>query len=141
MKNEVRISLIAERMAAWLASFFGVLALTLASVGIYGIVLYHVTRRTTEIGVRMALGAVRQQIVWLVLRNSLSLVAIGALIGAPLIYFTGRALSGFLYNVGAHDPLMLGASLATLVTAAAIASVVPARRASRVDPMLALRAD
>ncbi|HEY2805414.1 MAG TPA: ADOP family duplicated permease [Gemmatimonadales bacterium] len=140
----------ADRLRAWLlrevllgslATIFGVLALVLAAMGIYGVIAYNVALRTGEIGVRMALGAAARDVVALVMRSSFALTGIGVLVGGPLVFFAGRAMRAMLFGVGAHDPVMLLASLAILVLVTAAATAVPAMRASRIDPLIALRAD
>ena len=139
LKQQVHESLEGERMFAWLASLFGLLALLLASVGLYGVIEYSTMRRTAEIGVRMALGAHRRDMMAMVLREALRLTAIGVVIGLALAPAVGRVVSSMLYGVSAADPLtILGASVLMFV-AAALAAFLPARRAMRVDPIVALR--
>ena len=130
-----------ERMTASIATLFGSLALLLAAIGIYGVVAFNVARRTNEIGVRMALGARRADIARLVLRSSMALVAIGVVIGGPLAFMAGKALRGQLYGVSAHDPVLLLLALGVLVVVALVATAVPARRATKIDPLVALRSD
>jgi putative ABC transport system permease protein len=132
-------SLARERLAAGLAMVFGALAMGLAAVGLYGVVSYAVARRTREIGVRMALGARSGDVVWHVLRGSLVLVAFGVLLGAPLTFLAGKAMTAMLYGVGAHDPVLLIGAVLALTTVGAAASAIPAARAARVDPATALR--
>lgn len=141
MRSEVHESMFTERMTASIATLFGTLALVLAAIGIYGVVAFNVTRRTNEIGVRVALGAQRRDILALVLRSSLSLVAVAVIIGGPLAFMAGQALRSQLYGVSAHDPTLLLLALAMLVLVALAATSVPARRATRIDPLVALRAD
>jgi ABC-type antimicrobial peptide transport system permease subunit len=130
-----------ERLAAALATLFGCLAVSLAAVGLYGVVAYNVSRRTQEIGVRMALGARPRDVTWLVVRQTLAMTAIGIVVGVPLALMAARAIGAQLYGVGASDPrAMLGAA-ALLVVVGAAASIVPGGRAARVDPSEALRAD
>ena len=139
LTQQVHESLEGERMFAWLTSLFGLLALLLASVGLYGVIAYSTVRRTAEIGVRMALGAHRRDVMAMVLREALRLTAIGVVIGLALAPAVGRAVSSMLYGVNSTDPLtILGASLLMFVPAA-LAGFLPARRASKVDPMVALR--
>jgi len=139
LTQQVHESLEGERMFAWLTSLFGLLALLLASVGLYGVIAYSTVRRTAEIGVRMALGAHRRDVMAMVLREALRLTAIGVVIGLALAPAVGRAVSSMLYGVNSTDPLtILGASLLMFVPAA-LAGCFPARRGSKVDPMVALR--
>ena len=141
MRAEVRDSMFTERLTASIAMLFGGLALVLAAIGIYGVVAFNVARRTNEIGVRMALGARRGDILRLVLRSALSLIGAAVLIGGPLAFLAGRALRAQLFGVSAHDPVLLLTALGTLVAVALLATSVPARRATRIDPLVALRAD
>ena len=127
------------RMGVMLLGVFGVLALGLASVGLYGNLAYAVNQRQREIGVRMALGADRSSVRRLILRQGLSLVVIGVVIGLSAALFTGRALSGLLFGVDGRDPASLAAAAAVLSVVAVCACYLPARRATRVDPLMALR--
>ena len=128
-----------NRLLAVLAGSYGLLALALASLGLYGVTAYGVSRRQHEIGVRMALGADRGRIVRSVLRSALIQTGVGLAIGIPLALFVSRALSGQLFDVNARDPGVLAAAAVTLIVTAALAAVVPARRAAAVDPTRALR--
>jgi len=130
-----------ERVFAWLASGFGVLALTLACLGIYGTLGYGVARRWPEIGVRMALGATRRDVVSLILRESLAPVLVGAIAGVGLALATTRFVQSQLFEVAPRDPIALVAATAALVVAAAIAAWLPSRRAAGVDPVTALRCE
>jgi ABC-type antimicrobial peptide transport system permease subunit len=132
-------SLAQERVVAQLSSFFGLLALLLASLGLYGVMAYTVARRTGEIGIRMALGAQGSQVLWMVLRESLDVVAIGVLIAVPLILALSRLISSQLYGVSGGDPLTICISIVLQAIIAAIATYIPARRATKVDPIVALR--
>ena len=128
-----------EKLIAQLVSFFGLLALLLAAVGLYGIMAHAVVRRTNEIGIRMALGAERRNIVWMVLRESLTLVMIGVVIGVPVALAAAKLISTQLFGLSGTDPLSLVTAVGVLSVVAAIAGYLPARRASRVDPLVALR--
>ena len=130
-----------ERLIARLTSLFGILALILASVGLYGVMSYFVARRTSEIGIRMALGATRGSVVSMIMRGALVQVLIGLAIGIPATLYAGYLMKSLLYGVGSYDPWALaGAPLALLVCAAA-AGFIPARRAASIEPMQALRTE
>ena len=130
-----------ERLMMWLTMAFGAVALFLACLGLYGTISYAVTRRTAELGVRMALGAGRGTVQWLILREAFILVGAGLFIGIPLAFGAARAMSTLLFGVTPADPVANGSAVAALVLIATLAAYLPARRASRVDPMLALRAE
>ncbi len=139
LDEQVARSITNQRLVAQLSSFFGVLAVFLSCIGIYGLMSYIVSRRTNEIGVRMALGAARSQVLWMVMRESLWLVALGILIGVPVALASERLVSTMLFGLRPNDPLTLLAGVAMLLAVAMLAGYLPARRASRVDPMIALR--
>jgi predicted permease len=128
-----------ERLIARLSGLFGLLALVLASVGLYGITAYSVARRTGEIGVRMALGANRTNVVIMVLRTALLLVGVGLALGIPIALVGGRLMRSQLYGVHAYDPLTLFIAVVALGASAAFAGFIPARRAASIEPMKALR--
>jgi ABC-type antimicrobial peptide transport system permease subunit len=130
-----------ERLIARLTMLFGMLALVLASVGLYGITAYSVARRTSEIGVRMALGANRSDVISMVLRGAFSQVLLGLAIGIPIALLGGRLIASQLYGVHAYDPTSLLLAALVLSSAAAVAGFVPARRASTIEPMKALRSE
>jgi ABC-type antimicrobial peptide transport system permease subunit len=132
-------SLRKERLVATLSSSFALLASLLAGIGVYGLLSYGVIRRTGEIGIRMALGAQRRDVVWLVVREGLLLVIAGVALGVPLTLALTRYVRGMLYGLSPQDPITLIAAVVLLVGVAAVASLLPARRASRLDPMDALR--
>jgi predicted permease len=139
LEDQVARSITNERMVAQLSSFFGLLAVFLSCIGIYGLMSYLVTRRSNEIGLRMALGAKRSQVLWLVMRESLLLVAFGIAIGVPVAFICVRLLSSTLYGVRVSDPATLLAAAGLLLVTAATAGYLPGRRAAQVDPMVALR--
>jgi predicted permease len=130
-----------ERLITQLAELLGVLALVLASIGLYGITSYAVVRRTSEIGVRTALGATRSSVIGLVLKSALVQMAVGLLLGIPGALFAGRILSAQLYQVNASDPWILAGAAAVVILSAAAAAVIPAIRAGAIDPIIALRAE
>jgi ABC-type antimicrobial peptide transport system permease subunit len=131
----------AARMGAALLGLFGVLALILASIGIYGVLAYSVTQRTSEIGLRMALGAQPHEVLRLVLRQGMLLALIGALVGVLVALPVARMASGLLYGVSATDPLTYVAITLLLMGVALLACYLPARRATRIDPLVALRVE
>jgi predicted permease len=140
-KTQVRDSLLRERLMAALSGFFGLLAAILATVGLYGVISYTVARRRNEIGIRIALGASRPRVVKLVLREAAILVFAGMAIGAVLAIALARTAASLLYGLKPADPATILLSLASLTTVALAASLIPALRAARLDPMAALRED
>jgi macrolide transport system ATP-binding/permease protein len=128
-----------DRLVARLTSLFGVLALTLASVGLYGVISFFVTRRTSEIGIRMAMGASRSGIVWMVMRAVLWPILIGIGLGIPAALYVGHLGADLLYRVRSNSPLAYLAATVALAISAVVAGFIPARRAASIDPMLALR--
>jgi ABC-type antimicrobial peptide transport system permease subunit len=128
-----------ERLIARLTELFGALALILACVGLYGVTAYGVAQRTDEIGIRMALGADRRNVLGLVLRAALTQLGLGLAIGIPAALAGGHLLAHQLYGVKTYDPTILGAAALVLAACAILAASIPARRAMRVDPMVALR--
>jgi ABC-type antimicrobial peptide transport system permease subunit len=132
-------SILRERVFAILSGFFGALALLLAAVGLYGLMAYNVTRRTQEIGVRIALGAARQNVLSMILRETLRLTSIGLAIGIASALSVSQLIGNMLYGISAQDPVTLAAVSILLTAVAALAGWIPARRATRVDPMVALR--
>jgi putative ABC transport system permease protein len=139
MKQAVRDSLVSERLMASLSGFFGLLAALIATIGLYGVMSYVVARRQMEIGIRMALGADRGMVVRLIVREAGVLLAAGLAIGAGLSIAAGRTATSLLYGLQPWDAASLTAGLAGLATVALLASWLPARRASRLDPTIALR--
>jgi predicted permease len=130
-----------ERMIAWLSAFFGGLAMLLAAIGLYGLMTYSVTRRTSEIGVRMALGAERGDVTGLVLREVFALVGVGILIGIPAALAASKWIAGMLFGLSPTDPATIAFATAVLLAVALFAGYIPARQAARTDPMAALRVD
>jgi ABC-type antimicrobial peptide transport system permease subunit len=130
-----------ERLTARLTSLFGILALILASVGLYGVMSYFVARRTSEIGIRMALGATRSSVVSMVLRGALWQILIGLALGIPAALYAGHLMESLLYGVVSYDPVALVGAPLALVLCAAAAGFIPARRAASIEPMQALRTE
>jgi predicted permease len=130
-----------QLLFARLAGFFGVLAVVLVATGLYGTLVYRVNNRTVEIGVRMAVGARRGQVVWMVLRDSLILTLVGVVMGVPLALLVGKSLTSSLYGVKPFDALVYGLAVLGVAVVAVVASMVPAQRAANVDPLTALRAE
>jgi len=139
LERQIDRSLLVERFIATLSTAFGVLATLLAVIGLYGVMAYTVARRTREIGVRMALGAVQGDVIWLVMREVLLLVGSGMLLGLIAAWALHRVLGNQLYGISAADPITIVGAVALLGVVAALAGYIPARRATRVNPVLALR--
>jgi predicted permease len=139
LNDQVNDSINNEIVIAKLSSFFGLLALLLACIGLYGIMSYAVGGRTREIGVRMALGARREDVLWLVLRSAVVMIAIGVLIGIPAALAAGRLIQSMLFQLTSFDPLSMLAVIVLLTVVALLAGWIPARRATKVNPVIALR--
>jgi ABC-type antimicrobial peptide transport system permease subunit len=139
MSDQVSSQFRQQRLIARLTSFFGVFSLVLASIGLYGVTAYNAGRRTGEIGVRMALGASRGDIVQLVLRGAFVLIVIGLALGLPLTFAAGRLLETQLYSTSPYNLVVTVVSVVVLGLAALMASVIPAIRASLISPLDALR--
>ena len=137
--EQVNRSLAGQSLVAQLSSFFGLLAALLACIGIYGLAAYAVTRRTNEIGIRMALGAEPSRVLWMVMRESLTLAALGVAIGIPVSLAAARLIASVLYGLKTTDPATIALAALVMIAVAALAAYLPARRASKVDPMVALR--
>jgi ABC-type antimicrobial peptide transport system permease subunit len=134
-------SLVQERLIARLSILFGIVAVVLASVGLYGVLAYSVVRRTNEIGIRMAIGAFPRSIVWMVLRETLLLVGIGIVCGIPIALALTRFVSSLLFGLQPTDVLTIVAVVLLMVLIAIAAATAPARRAAAVDPLSALRCE
>jgi ABC-type antimicrobial peptide transport system permease subunit len=130
-----------ERLLARLSELFGILALVLACIGIYGVTAYAVARRNGEIGIRMALGAQRRSVLGLILGGGMVQLGVGLGIGIPIALAGGRLLGSQLYGIKSYDPMVLGSAAALLTFCSALAGFLPARRAMRVDAAVALRAE
>ncbi len=141
LSEQVRDAVARERLMAALATAFGIFALGLAAVGIYGLLAYAVTRRTREIGIRMALGAPRGKVIALMLRGAQVPLAIGIAVGAPVAWIASRAIESMLFGLKAADTAAIGVALVILLAVAHLAAWLPARRAARVDPLIALRSE
>jgi putative ABC transport system permease protein len=139
LQTQIRNSLLRERLMAELSGFFGGLAALLAMIGLYGVISYSVARRTNEIGIRMALGARRENIVKMILGEAGLMVVVGLAIGTGLALAVGKMASALLFGLKPHDPLTILLSAVGLAVVAVLASYLPARRATRVDPLVALR--
>jgi predicted permease len=141
LSDQVDQTLASERMLTTLCALFGVLALLLACVGLYGVLSYAVAQRTQEIGIRMALGATERNVLWLVLRQSLTVVLAGIAIGLSLAILSTRLISSFLYGLSPTNPAAIALSTLLLIMVALLACYLPARRAAKIDPMTALRCE
>lgn len=141
MTSTIDASIGAERMMAMLAVFFAVSALLVTGIGLYGTLAYATARRTSEIGIRIALGARRMQVIAMVFRENAWIALSGSALGLCIAYFAARALASFLYNTSARDPWVLIGSVAALTLIASAASLIPAIRAARIEPITALRTE
>jgi predicted permease len=141
MADQFDNNIVQERMLTTLCGFFGGLAVLLAAVGLYGVMAHSVTRRVREIGIRMALGAPGGEVLWLILHEVTWMVGIGALLGLPAAFALTRLVGSYLYGLTPQDPLSIAGSVALLLAITAVAGFVPARRATRIDPIEALRHD
>ena len=141
IEQRVAASLIRERMLSALASVFAALALMLACIGLYGVLAYGVVQRTREIGIRMAIGARRGSVLWMVVREALGLVAIGATLGTIAALASGRFIGAQLFGVTPGDPTATTAAIFVLLVVTVSAACIPALRASRIHPVAALRSE
>jgi ABC-type antimicrobial peptide transport system permease subunit len=141
LREQVANQFTQQRLIARLTSFFGVLSLALASIGLYGVTAYNAGSRVSEIGVRMALGANRGHVVALVLRGAAGLILLGLLVGLPLTFAAGRFLGSQLYGMNPYNPVVTLAAVVTLGLSALAASLIPALRASLISPLEALRVE
>jgi ABC-type antimicrobial peptide transport system permease subunit len=139
MEQQVALSFDQERAVASLAGLFGMVALLLAAVGVYGVTAYTVAQRTNEIGIRMALGADRAKVVQLVLHGAFKRVVVGLVLGLPLAIGAGRLIAAQLYGVSSWDPFALTLAASALAISAFFATIIPATRAASISPMDALR--
>jgi len=141
MDAQVSATLYPMRIGATLLSGAGLIAMTLAAIGLYGVIAYSVARRTREIGIRVALGAARTNVLSLIMRQGLTVAAAGLVLGCALAFLAARSLAGILYGVSATDPVAWVSAASVLLAVASLANVLPAARAARVQPTVALRAD
>lgn len=139
VEGQLDETLLTDRLIAMLSAGFGLLATLLASVGLYGVMAFVVAQRRKELGIRLALGAQPGSVIWLVMREVLLLLAIGLGVGIPAAMGLGRYVAAQLYGIEAHDPFIAGSTVLLLTIVSAVAGLIPAQRASRTDPMLALR--
>jgi predicted permease len=141
VQGQLDETLLSDRLTAMLSAGFGMLATLLASIGLYGVMAFVVARRTKEIGVRLALGARPAIVIWLVMKEVLILLAIGLAIGIPAGLFSGQFVSSLLYGIQPRDPWIAAGTVALLALVSAAAGLIPAHKASRIDPILALRCE
>jgi len=141
LRQQADESMFADRFMTFLSICFGLLAAALAAIGLYGVMAYTVARRIREIGIRVALGATQGRVVWLIMREVALLAGAGLLVGAPLAFALGRAAESLLFGVNAGDPLVFIAASLLLACVALLGGYLPARRAAKVDPMIALRCE
>jgi ABC-type antimicrobial peptide transport system permease subunit len=141
MENQVEHSIVTERSVSMLSIGFGILALVLACIGLYGVLAYAVARRTGEIGIRMALGATKAEMIWSIVRESIALAIIGVAVGIPGQLIVGRISRSLLFGVQPFDLAALVLVLLILLAVAIIAGLVPGLRAGRISPMSALRTE
>jgi len=139
MADQVDASIVPERVVAMLSGSFGALGLLLAAVGLYGLLAYTVTRRTNEIGVRMALGASQAAVAWMVIRDALGMILVGLIIAGPLTFWAKSLAGSLIPDLPIKSTLPLALSSLAITAVALLAAYVPTRRASKVDPMVALR--
>jgi predicted permease len=139
--DQIAMSLRQERLFAELATLLGAVAVLLSAIGLYGLLAYGVARRTPEIGLRMALGAPRARVQWMILRESLVLAAGGLVLGVPAAIAGTRVLQSMLFGLAPRDPATLTGAAAAMLVLGVLAGYIPARRAARVDPLVALRAE
>ena len=132
-------SVVSERLVAKLSTWLAALAMLLAAIGMYGVLSYTVARRTNEIGVRMALGAGHLSVAWMIVRETIALVAVGAVVGWGVAFALTRYVSSFVFGLRPHDAATYAAAAMMLLAVALVAAYFPARRAARIDPVVALR--
>ncbi|HUH62219.1 MAG TPA: FtsX-like permease family protein, partial [Terracidiphilus sp.] len=141
LQEEVDRSIAKQSLIAQLSSFFGMLAVFLACIGIYGLLSYSVARRTSEMGIRLALGAQSSSLLWLILRECVVLLVLGLAVGVPVALSSTRILKSLLYELSPLDPTAMAIAIAAVATMTVAAAWLPARRATRIDPSQALRTE
>jgi predicted permease len=141
IEQQLKASLVRERLLSMLAPFFAGLALVLACIGLYGVMAYDVVRRGREIAIRIAIGARQQSVIWMVVRESLALIVLGAALGTTAALAAGRYVQSQLFGVAPGDPVAIAAAILLLMSVTTAAAYLPARRATRVDPLVALRCE
>jgi putative ABC transport system permease protein len=139
VEGQLDETLLTDRLIAMLSAGFGLVATLLASIGLYGVMAFVVAQRKKELGIRLALGAQPGVIVWLVMREVLLLLAIGLAVGVPAAIALGRYVAAQLYGIQASDPVIAGSTVLLLTIVSAAAGLIPAQRAGRIDPIVALR--
>jgi ABC-type antimicrobial peptide transport system permease subunit len=139
LQSQLDETLMTDHLIATLSAGFGLLATVLASVGLYGVMAFVVARRRKELGIRLALGAEPGLLIWMVMKEVLALLAIGLAVGIPAAIGLGGFVSNQLYGIQANDPWIAVSTIAVLTLVSAAAGLIPARRASQIDPILALR--
>jgi ABC-type antimicrobial peptide transport system permease subunit len=139
LDDQLDKSLVAERLTALLATIFGLLATLLAAIGLYGVMAYNVGRRTREIGIRIALGAPSPSVLWLVMREVLVILGLGVAVALPVAWGLARLVQSQLYGIAPNDPLSMAVATLAIALVAALAGYIPALRATRIDPIRALR--
>src|SRR6185437_415323 len=141
LEEQVDYSIASQSLVARLSSFFGILAVFLACIGIYGLLSYSVARRTSELGIRIALGARSHALVWLILRECILLLVLGLAIGIPVTLGSAKVLKDLLYQLSPVDPMSIAAAVIAVVCMTLVAAWLPARRATRINPIQALRTE
>jgi len=141
LEEEVNRSIATQSLIARLSGFFAILAVFLACIGIYGLLSYSVASRTSELGIRLALGAQSPALLWMILRESILLLIVGLAIGVPVAMTSTRILKSLLYELSPLDPMAISIAIAAVAVMTLAAAWLPARRATKVDPMIALRCD
>jgi ABC-type antimicrobial peptide transport system permease subunit len=141
LEEQVDYSIASQSLVARLSTFFGILAVFLACIGVYGLLSYSVARRTSELGIRLALGAQSSTLLWMILRECVLLLVVGLALGVPIALTSTRILKSLLYELSPLDPASISLAIAAVACMTLAAAWLPARRATRIDPSQALRAE